>query len=180
MAVDVRTICLALLSQGPKTGYEIKKSFEEGALGYFIEASFGSIYPALGRLTDEGLVECRTQAQDGKPDRKIYSLTPAGQTAFGEALLLTPGPDRFRSEFLFLLMFAEQLPPAHLNKVIDERLAEYRERLRLLEAEPCKPLPRGLEFVRGHGVSYFRAAINYLEENRHLLTAAPVSANAAE
>jgi DNA-binding PadR family transcriptional regulator len=169
MAIDVRAICLALLSGGPKTGYEIKKSFEEGPLGYFIEASFGSIYPALGRLTEEGLVECRTQPQDGKPDRKIYSMTPEGQRAFKEALQTKPGPDKYRSDFLFILLFAEHLPPQHLKRLIDERLEDYQAMLKRMEAADCAPLPGGIEFVRGQGIAYFRAIIDYIEKNRHLV-----------
>ena len=183
MAIDVRTICLGLLSRGPATGYEIKKSFEEGPIGYFLEASFGAIYPALGRLTDEGLVGLKVEPQDGKPDRKVYSLTARGRTAFEESLRIDPGPDRFRSEFLFLLMFADHIRPDHLRHLIDERLADYRCKLRHLE-EPLSPAPNspGLEFIRGQGVAYFRAIIEYIENNRHLLEASAerVPAHAAE
>lgn len=169
MAIDVRTICLGLLSLGPATGYEIKKNFEEGPIGYFLEASFGAIYPALGRLTDEGLIECRIEAQDGKPDRKVYSLTDRGRAAFADALRVDPGPDRFRSEFLFLLLFAEHMPPDHLAHLIDERLRDYRARLKELERAPCRPGSLGIEFMRGHGIAVYRAIIQYLESNRHVL-----------
>jgi DNA-binding PadR family transcriptional regulator len=186
MAVDVRTICLGLLSLGPATGYEIKKKFEEGPIGYFLEASFGAIYPALGRLTDEGFIDCRTERQDGKPDRKIYSLTRPGEKAFAEALKVSPGPDRFRSEFLFLLLFAELLPKEHLRELVDERLTDYRAKLGLLERlgspDGCA-LPPGMEFVRGQAVAVYRAIIAYTEQNQHILeigTDARLSAHAAE
>ena len=183
MAIDVRTICLGLLSRGPTTGYEIKKSFEEGPIGYFLEASFGAIYPALGRLTEEGLVDLKIEAQDGKPDRKVYSLTVRGRAAFEESLRVDPGPDRFRSEFLFLLLFADHIPPNHLRHLIDARLADYRCKLRQLE-EPTVPMPSspGLEFIRGQGIAFYRAIIDYIESNRHLLEAqsARVPAHAAE
>ena len=45
--MDVRTICLGLLTRGEATGYEIKKQFEGEGFGHFAEASFGSIYPAV-------------------------------------------------------------------------------------------------------------------------------------
>jgi len=182
MTIDVRTICLGLLSLGPATGYEIKKSFEEGPTGYFIEASFGAIYPALGRLTDEGLIACRTQPQDGKPDRKIYSLTPSGEKAFQEALMVSPGPDRFRSEFLFLLLFAEHLPTEHLRLMIDKRLEDYRSNLKKLEgADGCTP-SAGIEFMRGHAIAVYQTMIRYIEDNRHLLEERrqPASLHAAE
>ncbi|MFZ1989341.1 MAG: PadR family transcriptional regulator [Alphaproteobacteria bacterium] len=181
MAIDVRTICLGLLSRGPATGYEIKKSFEEGPIGYFLEASFGAIYPALGRLTEEGLVDLKVEQQDGKPDRKVYSLTARGRTAFEESLRVDPGPDRFRSEFLFLLLFADHIPPGHLRHLIDERLKDYRCKLTALEN--CPPQASGgLEFMRGHGITVYRAIIEYIENNRHVLEASAerVPAHAAE
>ena len=45
--MDVRTICLGILTRGDATGYEIKKLVEDGGYQHFVEASFGSIYPAL-------------------------------------------------------------------------------------------------------------------------------------
>ena len=53
--MNVRTLCLGVLSFGEATGYEIKKEIEEGPFSHFIEASFGSIYPALTQLLGEGL-----------------------------------------------------------------------------------------------------------------------------
>ena len=46
--MNVRTICLAILYDGEATGYEIRKLSVEGEYSYFIDASFGSIYPADG------------------------------------------------------------------------------------------------------------------------------------
>ena len=47
--MNVRTLCLGVLQFGEATGYEIKKIVEEGMFNHFIEASYGSIYPALTR-----------------------------------------------------------------------------------------------------------------------------------
>ena len=77
--MDVRTICLGILTRGPATGYEIKKLFEDDGYQHFVEASFGSIYPALNRLTEEGLVSVREDAQEKRPDRKVYSITTAAR-----------------------------------------------------------------------------------------------------
>ena len=57
--MSVRTLCLAILNFGDATGYEIRKLSTGGKFRYFIEASFGSIYPTLARLEAEGLVTVR-------------------------------------------------------------------------------------------------------------------------
>jgi PadR family transcriptional regulator AphA len=56
MTMNVRTLCLGFLSTGEASGYEIKKGIEDGMFSHFIDASFGSIYPALTQLTAEGLL----------------------------------------------------------------------------------------------------------------------------
>lgn len=124
--MDVRTLCLAVLTKGDATGYEIKKMFEEGPFAHFQSASFGSIYPALSRLLSEGLVEARAQEQDGRPDKKVYSITPAGNALVDAALTVTPEADTFRSDFLFLLFFATRLPEARVIELIDQRVDMYR------------------------------------------------------
>ncbi len=48
--MNVRTLCLGILSLGEASGYEIKKDVEDGLFSHFIEASYGSIYPALNQL----------------------------------------------------------------------------------------------------------------------------------
>ncbi len=103
--MNIRTVCLAILNCQEATGYEIKKLSTEGAFAYFVDASFGSIYPALGRMEKEGLVIGREETQPGKPARKIYSITETGRRAFFEAIGEMPQPDIFRSEFLLVALY---------------------------------------------------------------------------
>jgi len=59
--MNVRTICLAILYDGDATGYEIRKLSVEGEYSYFIDASYGAIYPSLARLEQEKLVTARVE-----------------------------------------------------------------------------------------------------------------------
>jgi len=73
----VLDICLlAVMSDGPAYGYEMTKRLRERGLSTVGE---GSIYPLLGRLERDGLVETRRAASNGGPPRKYYSLSPAGE-----------------------------------------------------------------------------------------------------
>src|SRR5690606_33387463 len=122
--MNVRTICLAILYDGEATGYEIRKLSVEGEYSYFVDASFGSIYPALVRLEAEGLVTSRVEKQGGRPAKKIYSITPAGRSAFIASLFDELGEDEFRSEFLLFARFASELPASLVEARLDERLAQ--------------------------------------------------------
>ena len=63
-SMDVKTVCLGILTEGPASGYDLKKEFES-TFGHFFAAGYGSIYPALSSLAEQGLVSCEEIAQDG-------------------------------------------------------------------------------------------------------------------
>jgi DNA-binding PadR family transcriptional regulator len=192
--MNVRSLCLAVLSLGPATGYEIKKRLE-GPLHDIHDASLGSIYPALNRLTAEALVTCTEHNQSKRPDKKVYELTQVGKVALLDELTAEiPDIDRVRSDFLVLMLFAHVLPPAFVEQAIDRRLSLYRRLLAEIERHPGGLWPaRGsnpaAQFVCGYGCAVIAASIKFIEENRHLVEAAALitpseeklrTANAAE
>ncbi|MDX1453960.1 MAG: PadR family transcriptional regulator [Gammaproteobacteria bacterium] len=130
--MDVKTLCLGVLTEGEASGYDIKKTFE-CTFSHFFVAGFGSIYPALAELTEKGLVTCRAEAQASRPDRKVYAITAAGREVFQQSLESTPPRHKIRSEFLVLLHFAHRLPEDRLRAIIDERLGELTRDLSMLE-----------------------------------------------
>src|SRR6202142_2617559 len=75
----VLDLCLlAVMDDGPAYGYEMTKRLRARGLSIVGE---GSIYPLLGRLERDGLVETRRQASNGGPPRKYYSLSLDGKRA---------------------------------------------------------------------------------------------------
>ena len=83
--MDVKTVCLGMLTEGAASGYDLKKQFES-TFGHFFSAGYGSIYPALSSLAADGLVDCEEIRQEGKPDRKVYRITDAGRDQLLSAL----------------------------------------------------------------------------------------------
>lgn len=132
--MNVRSICLAILFCGENTGYDIRKASTEGMYNYFVDASFGSIYPALNRLEKEGLVTCRREAIDGKPARKIYRITEAGRAEFLKELCGPTKPDVYRSEFLLVAMYARLLGPDIMRKAIAEQMQHLQAELSIIDA----------------------------------------------
>lgn len=183
--MDVKTTCLGVLAMGEATGYEIRKHFEDGPFSHFAEGGFGSIYPALNRLTADGFVECTEQAQDKRPDKKVYRLNDAGFEALLGALGREPAEDRYKSDLLFILFFADHLSPKRLERLIDARIAFYREKLAHM-AECTHELEadsHGPRFVHGFGVAVYEGALAYLESHKAALidrVARAQNADAAE
>ena len=125
--MNVRTICLAILYDGEATGYEIRKLSVEGEYSYFIDASYGAIYPALQKLEADRLVTSRVEQQDGKPAKKIYVITEMGRRAFIDSLFENLGDDEFRSPFLLFARFAGELPRSLVQQRLTERLSQFDE-----------------------------------------------------
>ena len=76
-------LILVSLAAGKKHGYRIMKDVEELSDGR-VQLSTGTLYGALGRLLDEGLIE-RVPSEDasaGRP-RKAYVLTRRGHHVLG-------------------------------------------------------------------------------------------------
>lgn len=168
--MDVKTLCLGLLTVGDACGYDLKKTFET-SFKHFFPAGYGSIYPALADLASAGLVSCREIPQVGKPDRKVYSITPAGEQAFRDALNSTEPQHKLRSEFLAMIYFADRIDDARLDDLLDHGVRNMLATIQHIEKhELGDNNSAGAAFVAGFGASVARAAAEYIESNRHLLT----------
>ncbi|MDA0787100.1 MAG: PadR family transcriptional regulator [Proteobacteria bacterium] len=178
--MDAKTVCLAVLSQGEASGYEIRKSVEEGPFGHIQDIGFSSIYPALSRLREDGLVSVTELTQEGRPDKKIYRLTSDGRLSLLNALKDPTESDRVRSDFLFRMLFADILPPSIIDSMIDARMDEIQTRLTRLDARAARGFESiGEEFVNGFAATVQRAMAVYIEENRHQLVAAALAPSRA-
>ncbi len=171
--MDTKTLCLGVLTRGDASGYEIKKAFEDGPFGHIQEIGFGSIYPALAQLLKDGLVTVTKYAQEGRPDKKVYSLTAAGRLSLLDALAEPTEADKVRSDFLFRMMFAQLLSPSALEAMIDERMAVLTAAIARLEQCETDGFDYASEaFINGYALAIYRAMADYIEENRYQLVGA--------
>lgn len=164
--MDIRTLCLGILALGDATGYEIKKMVAEGSFSFFSEASYGSIYPALTKLTDEGLITCRQETQSNRPDKKVYSLTDDGRRTLEDALARDPKPDKNRSEFLAALLFAEAVAPQRIENLLADRIAHHKTQIEDLQAMRKQEESVVAQFVLDYGIAVQQAAFDFLDRNQ--------------
>src|SRR3954471_19346699 len=71
---------LALLRDGERYGFELVRTLSEADGMVTTE---GTLYPLLGRLRREGLVETTWRESPSGPPRRYYRLTADGETALG-------------------------------------------------------------------------------------------------
>lgn len=72
---------LAVLAQQPTHAYDLVVRLEQHGLP---GVGYGTVYPLMGRLRRQGLVDERTEASPSGPPRKVFEVSPAGLTALGE------------------------------------------------------------------------------------------------
>lgn len=169
--MNVRTICLAILFEGEASGYEIRKLSVEGEYAYFIDASFGSIYPALARLEADGLVTSTVQLQDGKPAKKVYAITEEGRRSFLSSLFERLGEDKYRSEFLLFARFASVLPASLVETRLRERIEELDLELAKLACVSAQVTSPGDRWVMDYGRACLGVARDYISTHMNELIA---------
>lgn len=169
--MDVKTLCLGALTFGEASGYDIKKFFE-CTFSHFFVAGYGSIYPALSTLAEQGLVTCRTESQEGKPDRKLYALTREGREALLQDLGGAPPNHKVRSEFLVQMFFAHLLPRERLEELFEQRLESVERNLEQIESfmrehkSGACPAEPGALFCAGFGRAVLSAGRDFILTHR--------------
>jgi PadR family transcriptional regulator, regulatory protein PadR len=72
------SLLLCLLEQQPMYGYQIVKELEARSQGYF-KFKEGTLYPALHRLEESGLIASRWQMLPNGRQRRYYHITDKGK-----------------------------------------------------------------------------------------------------
>lgn len=134
MARTSRTpyVILGLLSVEPMSGYELKATIDR-SISHFWSESFGQLYPALHRLTDQGLVR-KEEAPTGGRSRHVYHITPEGHEHLRAWLSEPPGPRMVRNETLLKLFFGRDMEPEVLKEVLRAQQAMARAEAAGMEA----------------------------------------------
>lgn len=97
---------LALLSDQPRHGYELRDLFEATAGGHW-ELNSGQIYSSLERLARDGLVVEASVEKVGGPDRRLWAITDQGRAELVEWFRSAVTRDyRLRDELYVKLMLA--------------------------------------------------------------------------
>ncbi|NDI33201.1 PadR family transcriptional regulator [Chengkuizengella sediminis] len=116
---------LGLLMYSPLTGYEIKRSIEN-SIKHFWQESYGQIYPTLKKLVDLEFAVVHVEKVDGKPERKLYTITEQGRVEFINWLEKPIGKIPIHKNELLLKIFYGQ----HLTvKQNIEQIVQYQEKM---------------------------------------------------
>jgi DNA-binding PadR family transcriptional regulator len=166
-------VVLGLLHESPMHGYELRKRLN-AALGVFRALSYGTLYPCLRGLLDQGLIaetkdkDDRTAGTAGsRRARIVYELTADGKEHFQEQAKQA-GPnawedDTFDVHFAF---FARTEAEVRL-RILEGRRSRLEERLDTIRTSSAKNRERFDTYTAAlerHGLDSAEREVRWLNE----------------
>ena len=136
--MSVRHALLALLSEGPKYGLQLRQEFETRT-GEVWPLNVGQVYTTLQRLERDGLVESDTE-EDGP--QKSYVITTDGATELNDWLQTPPAVTQPpRDELVIKVLVAVQVPGVDVHNVMQvhrRHLIELMQRYTTVKADAAE------------------------------------------
>jgi PadR family transcriptional regulator AphA len=164
-------VVLGYLCDEPLHGYDLCRRIADG-LGSVWRVATSQLYGVLHRLEERGWVTSTPITQEGRPERRVHTVTGEGRRAFVE--WATSPVARFRDlrvVFLAKVYFLRRLDSAAVPRLLDGQLALLERtaaRLRRRGAVPSDDPAFGAvvaSFRRGQ----IEQTMAWLKESRELL-----------
>lgn len=139
-------VLLGLLAEAPMHPYRMRQLIKERGKDQVANVDQrNSVYQTIARLQRDGLIEIRETARnEGRPERTIYKITPAGRRtliAWIGTMLSTPA--REFPEFPAALSNLMQLRPPEVLRHLEARAAALETQLAAISAAAdASGLPR--------------------------------------
>ncbi|MFF2031844.1 PadR family transcriptional regulator [Arthrobacter sp. NPDC058192] len=137
---------LSLLVEEPMHPYEMYQLLVSRHEDRLVKVRPGTLYHAVGRLEDQGLVAVTGTDRGGnRPERTTYEISAAGREAFTKWLQeMLAAPVNEYPSFPLAISEAYNLPAAVVVELLDRRLQALQEQLERLAS--------GDELLRKKGV----------------------------
>jgi PadR family transcriptional regulator AphA len=126
--MSLKHAILVLLEKEPGSGYDLVQRFKSG-IGHFWNASHQQVYQELKKLHEDGLVTFEVEAQQDRPDRKVYRITRDGLRALRDWIREPVNPPRINNALLVKVYGARREHRSALLAELGEHLQKHRQRL---------------------------------------------------
>ncbi len=167
----IRTLLLGILNdQKPHHGYEVRQILESWNADKWANISYGSIYFALKKMAEEGLLEVvDNRNNDDQSAKTIYKITNSGSSAFlvmlrKQWLELKPSLDPFQVTLTFL----NYLEKDELLKALQHRADAWRFVIKSAEnilplAMKSVELPRHIDENHKLIIAHYQTELHFID-----------------
>ena len=163
---------LALLVEGPRHGYDLKRAHDAWYAG-LRPLAFGQVYSTLARLERDGLVGVAHTESGGGPERVVYELTAQGRERLDGWLGEPAEPGVAGAEELIRKTLAAYHLRADVDGVVARQRATHLRRLRALQAAAASDGEIGSSMATDHTLLHLDADLRWLELAAQRIRAAP-------
>lgn len=163
---------LGLLLESPMHGYELRKRLNS-VLGSFRAISYGSLYPCLKALVDQGLIvedgpgDAGAPALSGRRAKVVYRLTADGKERF-QQWLDQSGPETWEDDrFGVHLAFFGKTDAQVRMRILQGRRSRLEERLANLRESAARGRERLDSYtlqLQQHGLDQVEREVRWLGE----------------
>jgi DNA-binding PadR family transcriptional regulator len=156
---------LALVGvEGEWSGYDLTK-LAARSVGHVWAPARSHLYAVLGRLARDGLASVRTVVQSDRPDKQLYSLTPAGKAALAAWLDADADDD---DSFHLKVFYGALLPRERLIEHVEAFRDRVHERLDVFDQINETNTNRGHDYYHrlmlDYGYAHARASLAWADE----------------
>jgi DNA-binding PadR family transcriptional regulator len=161
----LRHAVLATLLNCDASGYELAKRFD-ASVANFWHALPQQIYGELRRLEQQGLIRGRAVRQRGRPDKRVFTITKAGQQSLREFVAAPTKPGALKEDLAVKVYSAGVADPQALILALDQgaaqsaaKLERYQRQAEALADPDGADLGPSLTLARG--IAYERENIDW-------------------
>jgi DNA-binding PadR family transcriptional regulator len=132
---DLEVAILGLLYEEPQYGYQIEKTIEAWGMRNWTPIGFSSIYYVLKKLEKKELVTSRLEKVEGKPSRKVFTITSSGKSTMESELRdLLSWNKKLISSFDLGLAYLNYLKPREVINCLENYVESAQGRIKFLES----------------------------------------------
>ncbi len=132
---DLEASILGLIYEEPQHGYQLEKTIEGWGMRNWTTIGFSSIYYVLKKLEKKELVSSKLEKVEGKPSRKVFTITPLGREVMKEKLIdLLSWNKKSISPFDLGIAYLNYLEPLEVVECLENYIESAQGRIKFLES----------------------------------------------
>ncbi len=161
----------------PKSGYDLAKQFD-GTVGFFWQATHQQIYRELTKLEQQNWIVAEAIAQEGRPDKKIFSVNDLGLAHLKTWLLQSSDVAVAKDEFLLKIYAGYLIPEEAIAQKIKDHRQLHQQQLEIYQAiernffSSPQDCPKELRFAYltlRRGINFEKGWLDWCDESLQLL-----------
>ena len=126
---------LGFLNYTPSTGYELKQLLDVST-SYFWHAKQSQIYTTLKKMEEDDLVSSRFEPQEGRPNRRVYTISQKGKEEL-QTRLIKPleNLEKRKERLLLKLFFSAEIERDIVLTELNQHVKLHQNQLRIYQTQ---------------------------------------------